>query len=336
VEIRRTDPGDASAFTDWYALLRATDLERWPDVAGWDEQTVKAMASLRDGATEFQCLAALDEDGLTRGIGLFELPRRDNLHGASLDVRVDLDHRRRGIGTAIVAEAHHRARAAGRTALGGISEVPTARRDTDVSAQFALSQGFSAIQGSHRRHLPLPVDPDRLADLRDEVAKLTVGYRIFAFTAPWPSEYLNDQCELARRMSTDAPNADARHEEEVWDAARVKEMDDLLLAQGLLKVTAVAEHLESGRLVAFSEIAVPEHRTEGWQWATLVLREHRGHRLGLAVKLANLDYLTTTVPTVRLLTTSNAAENAPMIDVNRAMGFEEVAEQTVWLKDLDG
>ncbi len=335
MEIRRIDPSDASAFGDWYALLRATDLERWPDVAGWSEQTVRAMASLREGPTEYQCLAALDEAGVTRGIALLELPQRDNVHGASLEVRVDLDHRRRGLGSAIVADAQRRARAAGRTSLGGISEVPTARRDRDVSTPFALSQGFAAIQGSHRRHLSLPVDPVRLKELREEVARSTLGYRVFAFAAPWPSEYLNDQCELARRMSTDAPNADARHEEEVWDAARVKEMDDLLAAQGLSKIAAVAEHVESGRLVAFSEIGVPEHRNDVWQWATLVLGEHRGHRLGLAVKLANLDYLAAAVPTVRLLTTSNAVENAPMIAVNRLMGFDEVAEQTVWLKDLD-
>jgi hypothetical protein len=102
-----------------------------------------------------------------------------------------------------------------------------------------------------------------------------------------------------------------------------------------VRLVAVAEHIESGRLVAFSELALPrDHPIEAWQWATLVLREHRGHRLGLAVKLANLDYLAATAPAVKLVITGNAQENAPMIAVNELLGFEVVATETFWQKSL--
>ncbi len=174
------------------------------------------------------------------------------------------------------------------------------------------------------------------ARLAEEIERAGVGYRIFTFMAPWPTRYLDDQCELGRRMSTDAPSGDLRFEEEVWDAARVEESNRLLATQGVRKLVAVAEHIGSGRLVAFSELALPQdHPREAWQWATLVLAEHRGHRLGLALKLANLDHLAASVREVRVITTSNARENAPMIAVNDMLGFEVVAEGTFWLKDLD-
>jgi GNAT superfamily N-acetyltransferase len=335
VSVRPVDPGDEAAFDAWYAILRATDLERWPELGGWTRREVHALVGARDGATEYLCLAAVDPSGATVGIGLSELPRRDNIHGASLDVRVLRAHRRQGVGTAIVAETQRRVAAEGRMVLNGLVELPSALLDAAPATSFAHRLGFVAMQTGNRRHLVVPIDPERRARLLSEVERATLGYRTLAFVSPWPKEYLDDQCALSRRMSTDAPSGDAHHEEETWDAARVEESDRLLAKQGLTKLVAVAQHLESGRLVAFSELVLPQdHPHEAWQWATLVLREHRGHRLGLAVKLANLDLLAATAPEARVVTTGNAQENAPMIAVNDMLGFEVVATGTFWQKEL--
>jgi len=104
----------------------------------------------------------------------------------------------------------------------------------------------------------------------------------------------------------------------------------------MVGLTTVAQHIESGRLVAYTRLAIAERRpTEAWQWATVVLAEHRGHRLGLAVKLANLDHLAEVMPTATRVLTSNAAVNAPMIAVNDVMGFEIDAVGAFWQKTLD-
>ena len=58
--------------------------------------------------------------------------------------------------------------------------------------------------------------------------------------------------------------------------------------------------------------------------------------LWLAVKLANVEALGATFPSVRLITTANAQENAPMIAVNEMMGFEVAAVQTLWEKNMGG
>ena len=55
---------------------------------------------------------------------------------------------------------------------------------------------------------------------------------------------------------------------------------------------------------------------------TLVHPEHRGHRLGLAVKLANLEFLAEQAPAVRSSSRATRRSNAPMIAVNDMMGFE--------------
>jgi GNAT superfamily N-acetyltransferase len=136
-------------------------------------------------------------------------------------------------------------------------------------------------------------------------------------------------------MSADAPSGDGLHEEEAWDAVRIEEADRLLTAQGIVKLVAVAQDAASGRLVAFSELGLPaDHPTEAWQFATLVLREHRGHRLGLALKLANLECVGASFPDVTLVVTNNAADNAPMIAVNTSLGFEVAAAGTFWRKEI--
>ena len=71
-----------------------------------------------------------------------------------------------------------------------------------------------------------------------------------------------------------------------------------------------------------------------YQWDTLVLADHRGHRLGQLVKAANLRALRAGLPQVRRVVTWNAESNAPMLRVNRALGFEPVGRMVEWQKSL--
>ena len=66
------------------------------------------------------------------------------------------------------------------------------------------------------------------------------------------------------------------------------------------------------------------------QGDTLVAPAHRGHRLGLRVKLANLELLIGENPEVRAIETFNAADNRWMVAVNEAMGFVPVQRIEDW------
>ena len=59
----------------------------------------------------------------------------------------------------------------------------------------------------------------------------------------------------------------------------------------------MARHDASGELAALSEVIV-EPADPGWghQAITAVTRKHRGHRLGLLVKVAMMDWLATAEP----------------------------------------
>ncbi len=98
-----------------------------------------------------------------------------------------------------------------------------------------------------------------------------------------PDSWLDDRAELQRRMSTDVPLGDLQLEEEDWDAERMRGEYEVLSAMGRRVVETVARHVPSGRLVGYTQVQVsPERPTLGYQQDTLVVREHRGHGLGLS------------------------------------------------------
>jgi GNAT superfamily N-acetyltransferase len=189
----RIDPGDEAAFDAWYAVVQSTDEERWGDRdGGLSRREIHAATSGRDGITEYHCLAAVGPTGRIVGIGLCELPQRDNRHAATLDIRVAPPYRRHGVGAHILAEAERLLVAAGRSVINATVEVPVGRAASDASTSFARRHGFAATQTGHRRHLALPLAPGLLARLRAEADGSAAGYRLHTFTAPWPSEFLED------------------------------------------------------------------------------------------------------------------------------------------------
>jgi hypothetical protein len=70
------------------------------------------------------------------------------------------------------------------------------------------------------------------------------------------------------------------------------------------------------------------------QGDTIVLREHRGHRLGMLLKLANLDHLQRLAPGHPSVTTYNAEENRHMLSVNEDVGFVAWGYEGAWQKEL--
>lgn len=79
-----------------------------------------------------------------------------------------------------------------------------------------------------------------------------------------------------------------------------------------------------GTVVGLTEAMVSTHSAHhGVQGGTLVLQGHRGHRLGMAMKVANQQALRARFPGCQVLLTGNASSNAPMNAVNDRLGFRE-------------
>jgi RimJ/RimL family protein N-acetyltransferase len=118
-------------------------------------------------------------------------------------------------------------------------------------------------------------------------------------------------------------------EEEQWDGERIREYEASHVARGRTVLSGGA--LKDGRLVAFTDLQVPLSAPErAHQGGTLVLREHRGHRLGALIKAAVLRELAATLPAVRRISTYNSDTNTPMVAVNEALGFRPAGQLSTW------
>ena len=100
---------------------------------------------------------------------------------------------------------------------------------------------------------------------------------------------------------------------------------------GRLLLTAAVEHCATGRLIGFSDLTVPADRDRpAHQGDTLVLRGHRGHRLGMLMKAVNLLALNEITPSPPHISTFNAEENRHMLSVNEALGFTAAGHAGCW------
>jgi hypothetical protein len=63
---------------------------------------------------------------------------------------------------------------------------------------------------------------------------------------------------------------------------------------------------------------------------TVVARAHRGHRLGLLLKVAMLELLAEREPQLETIETFNADANAHMVGINETLGFRMTGRLTFW------
>jgi GNAT superfamily N-acetyltransferase len=216
------------------------------------------------------------------------------------------------------------------TSPTGFGTIAADARET----RFLLAAGYRFEQVERLSRLALPLD--RL-DARVAAAQEASGldYRVHTWVGRTPERWLEDRALLATRMSTDAPSAGLEEPENVWTVDRVRDSDERLATNPRSRVVAAAEHVPSGHLVGYTMLSVPRqsHRAVD-QWATLVLREHRGHRLGMLLKVANLAHLAAASPGHPSVLTFNAEENRPMLAVNEQLGFAGIGYEGAWRKDL--
>lgn len=286
------------------------------------------------------------------GLCSVTFPLRDNTATAGIEVLVVPRWRRRGIGRALLGHAEAVAHARGRSSLGGFREIPldASGHGTGVLAAksgtghlpldhpataFAVSAGYRLEQVERSSRLALPVPGDRLARLEAEGLAHAECYTLTAWDDRCPEELVAAYARLKVRMSTDAPTAGMDWEREDWDAARVREDESALVRSGVQSSVAAAVHRHTGELVAYTVLTWrPEVPESLIQQDTLVAAEHRGHRLGMLVKAANLRRAQEKWPPARSVLTWNASENQHMLAINTALGFKPAGYEGEWQKRL--
>ncbi len=272
---------------------------------------------------------ARDGQGVPRGWYLLSLPQRENQHLATLFPMVHPAHRRAGLGAALVRHAAGRAAESGRAMLTGHA------RDGAPGSAFASSLGARAGLNHVGRVLRLAdMPPGRLAALRGQAEPAARGYALLSWDGPAPDDLVAGLARINASAFADMPR-DAGEEAQCWDETRVRRSEHRVAAQGLRMYTVAARSLASRELAAFTQLAVdPAVPSWAFQELTAVDRPHRGHRLGLLIKVAMLELLAEREPQVTQIITGNADANQHMIAINAQLGFQVVDQWPSWELDV--
>ncbi|WP_457208048.1 N-acetyltransferase family protein [Nocardioides sp. P5_C9_2] len=320
IEIRPVDPHDEAALRVWWEVGAAATAERpghpWP---AWEVSRTALPAD--NPERDSTLLGAFDGPAMV-GSALLLTPLKENLHTASSDLYVLPTRRREGIGTRLLTEVESRAVARGRTTLQGEAFVPPG--ESGPSEAFALARGWLVASREGFKELVLDEYAARRDDLVAGIGDRAGGYRIVTFDTVCPDEHVESFGRLLGMLISEIPLGDLDLADSEWPSARLRAAEARLVSIGRHVLTALAIGPD-GEVAGSSDVRVNDaDPTHGQVGVTLVAPAHRGHRLGLALKVATHDLARASYPQCVSVDTCNAEVNAHMNAVNEALGYRSI------------
>jgi GNAT superfamily N-acetyltransferase len=319
IEIRPVDPDDERAIREFHDIYVACGRQATGFIAMPYEELA---AVIREPTGDFAYTGFLAYDGDEAvGEGWYAAYLRTNLDQVRATPRVLPPHRRRGIGSALLAHVEEHARASGRTSVVTNTFWPVEYGPEGTAApnvEFARKHGYPLVLVDAGRRLRLPVS----AGLLDELsAKTDPAYVIRAFAGPVPADLIDGWAELDASLPTEAPTGDRETSEAPPSVEVVRNRERRLVASGQQQYNAIALSPD-GELAGYTAIMVSSADEPAGQWGTLVQRRHRGHGLGYGLKTAVIGLLQRERPDITATITSNALTNTAMVAVNDRLGYE--------------
>jgi GNAT superfamily N-acetyltransferase len=332
MEIRAIDPSDADELRRFYDVSYHAEMADGRDWNGhWTYDEVASM--LLDATPEDRSagLAVYDGDRLV-GSGVMSWSDVANTDKCFVFPLVDPPERGRGVGSALLEAMVDDCRARGRTTVTSSTAYAGPERDDAPAVRFAAKHGFQVANTEIHRHLDLPV-PDALLDEVDaEGAAYREGYTIETFVGEVPEELLASYCDLLNQLIVDAPSGEVDYEAGAHTPESLREQ--MAVQRRIGRRVYFSAAVRDGVAVAQSDLALQTGGDTAVQWGTYVHREHRGHRLGAAVKVANLRAVQRDRPDIKRVDTSNAETNSWMVAINERLGFRVVAVSPSFVRRL--
>jgi GNAT superfamily N-acetyltransferase len=333
MQARPLDPHDDAQMRAFYDVSWRAEME---DDRPWNGHwTYDELAStLRDTTPEHRAagLAAYDGDRLV-GAGISMWSEIDNVDKTFVFPMVDPPVRGRGVGGALLEAMVEQSRAAGRMTVTSNAAYAGPEDDQSPPVRFASSHGFNVANTEIQRQLRLPVDEALLDEVDAEGEPRRDGYTVTTYVDDLPDELLPSYCALVNQLIVDAPTGEVDYEASALTPDSMREHIAVQRRIGRRVYRSLA--VRNDEAVAQSDLALQTEGDTAVQWGTYVHRDHRGHRLGAAVKVANLRAVQRERPDIRRIDTSNAETNSWMVSINERLGFEILAVAPSFVRHLE-
>lgn len=323
MDIRPLDVSDDLAMRSAYAVETAANEHVRPGWLGAGADA-RILGWRADDGWANRLLGAWDEERLV-GFGASMTPDSEpDTAWIFAWVLPALQHR--GIGSALV-------RAAEEQSPPAVARFVTRAYRPTLDAMATLARGFLEPLGFASATTETVLELDlRAASLPEQSA--VTGYTVTSHIDGVPESLREQVGRIKGLVDAEAPNGELAWLESPVTAAEYLEEIDLWNAQGSTVVETVALDAR-GDVAAWTCLVTPETqggyaRIEG----TLVLKHHRGHGLGAAVKLASLQ-TARTLDGVGRVRTSTDDQNTWMRSINAMLGFVPVEFEAIFQRAVN-
>ncbi len=332
LELRPLDLDDEAQFRRYHQIIWRAEKEDGRDwTTPYSFESMAKEYREPDPTERIEAWCAYDADRMVGAARMYFF-LLDNTRKVWADVFVEPENRRRGIGSALVDKIVERARLDGRTQVTGDTTYAFDLRDDAPSLRFATRHGFRVANTEIRRVLRLPPAVGLLDEIEAESAPYHQDYRLECHVGCIPEALQESFCDLFNQLAVEAPGGEFDWEPDSLTPEIYRDQVRKMTEVGRQRFATVA--VRDGEVAALSELVVRTGDPQASQWFTIVRRGERGHRLGAAVKVANLRALLRAVPDVKEIHTENAETNANMVAINDRLGFVPVAVVPGFLRDL--
>jgi GNAT superfamily N-acetyltransferase len=304
------------------AAMSAMWADLVPGERAWSVDAFVWGSRLRHPPQVHRRFLAREDDGAVAGWGEVEW-RATEPGFATLRLAVRPAHRRRGHGRALAAAAIVEARAAGRTSA--LVEVAV---DTPLEAA-CRDAGLVADLAGEVNDAPADAAPTELLEGWIAAGEAVPGYSLVTYDDVCPDD-LAEAFTKVRHVMNDAPAYEGEAPQR-FDVPELRAVEASFTAAHMSWWEVGIRHDATGEIVGLSDLFLPEARPWlGMQGDTGVRADHRGQGLGAWMKAVNHLRARRERPGLEHYRTYNAAVNAPMLRINRALGYRPSVTLRGW------
>jgi GNAT superfamily N-acetyltransferase len=239
----------------------------------------------------------------------------NNKHLAIVEISLLPEYRRKGIGRKLLVKAYRFAKESGKGVVILNTSEPSGR------AFFKAIGAQEALASAENRLYMNDVDWKMMQLWSDEGPVRSDGSMIQFFSTV-PEEIVEPYCVLFTEVGNQAPLDELDINDLILTPETLRKMESDREAMGLVQLVAITTE-SNGDISGLTEITYrPERETMLSQGLTGVQEIYRGKGLGKWLKAAMLLQIRKDFPKVKIVSTGNANSNAPMLAINKMMGFK--------------
>ena len=275
---------------------------------------------------------ARDRAGRLAGYGIVgrNLKDTENAHIRWSEIAVKPEHRRRGLGRALLARV-----------LGSIEgHTDDLLLISETKDRMPSGEAFANALGA-KPGLPMKINQLDLSKVdRRKVGEwaraVPKGYRLERIDGTVPDKLVKAFIQASEGIN-DMPRGDIAFNDWKLTEEQIRQRESFFKQAGMTWWLLLAIDERTGEGVGFTEVEfnpLDPHVIQ--QEGTAVVAAHRGHGIGLWLKAVMLERILAERTDSMFIRTGNANVNANMLAINTKLGFVYAWQSTIWQLPIAG